>query len=153
LNPQVGTVIRWDNFPYHRYGEGDKARWLICVGFTGVFSQIAMVYSYTTTTQLQHFEAGGSRENHYRYVFKKSEHPCFDTDCAIDFNESPYAIEKTKLDNHIKDIEEMGLLREETMRMIYKNTIESKQISLIVKKDIYNSYNQAGITGLRQPKR
>ncbi|MFO7715289.1 hypothetical protein [Desulfosarcina sp.] len=150
---KVGLVFRWNNFPDNRYGDGDKARWFICVGFTGAFSQIALVHSYTTTTQLHHFESGGFRRGHSHFIFKCAEHICFEQDCAIDFDESPYSISIVKIAQFGPDIEEKGTLREETMRMIYKRTIGSRQISLMVKKDIYNSYNLAGITGLKKPKR
>lgn len=150
---KVGSVFRWNNFPYNRYGEGEKARWFICVGFTGSFSQIALIYSYTTTTQLQHFEEGGMRCGHSKFIFKCAEHKCFESDCAIDFDESPYSIEKSKFQSYCTDIEIKGTLREDILRMIYKRTIDSKNISLMVKNDIYNSFNLSGITGLKQPKR
>ena len=150
---KVGSVFRWDDFPYGRYGDGDKARWFVCVGFTGAFAQTALIYSYTTTSQLQNFEPGGIRHGHSHFIFKCAEHQCFEMDCAIDFDERPYTIEIEKIRQFSSNIEEKGTLRGETMRMIYKRTIESKHTSPIVKNDIYNSYNQAGITGLRKPKR
>lgn len=150
---KVGSVFRWNNFPDSRYGDGDKARWFICVGFTGAFSQIALVHSYTTTTQLHHFGSGGIRQGHSHYIFKCAEHTCFEQDCAIDFDESPYPISKDKIAQLGPDIEEKGTLREETMRMIYKRTINSRYLSLVVKMDIYSSYNLAGFSGLKKPKR
>lgn len=74
-------------------------------------------------------------------------------DCAIDFDESPYAIKSEFIMQAGSDIEEKGNLKKETMRMIYNRTIESKSTSLAVKNDIYNSFNQVGITGLKKPKR
>ena len=153
LELKVGSVFRWNDFPDNRFGEGDKARWFICVGFTGPFSQTAFVYAHTTTTQLQHFESGGIRHGHSYFIFKCTEHQCFELDCAIDFNESTYSIKMEKIEQFSLNIEEKGMLREDTMRMIYKRMAESKHTSLIVKNDIYNSFNQAGITGLKKPKK
>jgi hypothetical protein len=153
MSIKVGTVFRWNNFPDNRYGEGNKARWFICVGFTGTFSPCPLVYSYTTTTQLHHFSSGGIRDRHSHHIFKVSEHPCFEQDCAIDFHESPYSIENDKLYDFSVDIEEKGVLQEQILRMIYKRTITSRQISYMVKMDIFTSFNQVGITGLKKPKR
>lgn len=150
---EVGTVFRWNNFPDNRYGDGEKARWFICVGFTGIYSQTALIYSYTTTTQLHNFEPGGKRDKNVYFIFKACEHPCFEQDCAIDFNESPYSIERAKLDRYSSDIDNKGTLREETMRMIYNKTIASRYTSLMVKKDIHTSYNLSGIIGLPIPRK
>jgi len=111
------------------------------------------VYSYTTTTQLQHFDPGGSREGHAHFVFKTCVFPCFDQDCAIDFNESPYPIEKNKLAMYSTKIDEKGILNEQTMRMVYKRTEFSRHVSYVVKMDIFTSYHQAGITGLMRPRK
>jgi len=152
INLSVGTVFRWNNFPGPRYGAGDKARWFICVGFTDTFSQIALVYSYTTTTQLQHFKPGGIRYPHPHHVFKCSQYNCFEKDCAIDFDESPYPIKETILKKYANDIEIKGELEEQTMRMIYDKTVNSNKITRRVKLDIHQSFNQLEITGLQKPK-
>jgi len=153
LTIKIGTVFRWNNFPDARYGEKNKARWFMCVGFSGAFVQISVAYLCTTTTQLEKFKGTGSRRNHDHFIFKTNQFPTFDEDCAIDFDEKPYLIELRKLNAHLKDIEEKGVLDENTLRMIYKRFLRSKHISFKELSDIHNSLNVAGITGLKKPKR
>ena len=149
----VGTVLRWDNFPLARFGQRDKARWLICLGMTGKFAQIAVVYCSTTTTQIHDFSHSGRRCNHSHFIFRVNQFPLFDEDCAIDFDERPYPIDPTTLSIHSADIETKGCLPEETMRMIYNRFLKSSAVSPIEMGDIHDSYNKVGITGLKRKKR
>ncbi|MEA1947233.1 MAG: hypothetical protein U9N83_08005 [Thermodesulfobacteriota bacterium] len=154
MNIDVGTVIRWNNFPLPKYGKEKKPRWFICIGFAGFFAQVAEVYFCTTTTQIDKFENGGPREKHDYYIFKtnQSRYSMFDEDCIIDFDEKPYGVEETKLNDHQNDIEIKGQLDEQTLRMIYNRICKCKLLSVMVKRDIHNSYNKFGITGLKKPK-
>ncbi len=153
MNLKVGTVIRWDNFPSQRFSGKKKARWFVCLGFSGVFAQIATVYLSTTTTQLQHFKDHGERSRHSRFIFETKQFPLFEQDCAIDFDEPLYPTEESQLDKYSKDIEIRGELEVETMRMLYKRFLQSPQLSRKVLFDIHDSYNKAGITGLKKPKK
>jgi len=140
LNLEVGTVFRWDNFPAHRFGGESKARWFICLGFSGIFAQVAIVYLSTTTTQLQHFGTSGTRRNHSHFIFKTNQHPIFEEDCAIDFDERPYPVNEAKFKSSQKDIIIKGQLNEDTMRMIYKQFLRSKPLSVMELIDIHNSW-------------
>ncbi len=153
MNIDVGTVLRWDNFPLARFGQRDKARWLICLGMTGKFAQIAVVYCSTTTTQIHDFSRSGRRFNHSHFIFRVNQFPLFDEDCAIDFDERPYPVNPKILSAHSADIETKGRLPEETMRMIYNRFLKSSAISPIEMNDIHDSYNRVGITGLKRKKR
>ncbi len=152
MNLEVGTVFRWDNFPDARYGSEEKARWFICVGFSGKFAQIAMVYLCTTTTQLEKFKKTGSRAAHSKHIFTTNQFQCFEQDCAIDFDERPYPLEKSKLSVCQKDIEIRGSIDKNTLRMIYNRFFRSRSMSYKEIVDIHDSFNMAGITGLKKPK-
>jgi len=152
LNLEVGTLFRWNNFPDPRYGSDIKARWFIYLGDTGPFSQIAIFYLATTTTQTNNFLKGGTRAGHSHFKFETRQFPIFDEDCIIDFDESPYSIEKENFLKKQSDIIIKGRLKEETLRMIYKRFLESGVCSKMEMLDIHNSFNNAGITGLKKPK-
>ncbi len=152
MNLEVGTVFRWDNFPSHRFGSESKPRWFICLGFSGIFAQVATVYLSTTTTQLQHFGTSGTRRNHSHFIFKTNQHPIFEEDCVIDFDERPYPVAETKIESHQNDIHIKGRLNEDTTRMIYNRFLRSRSLSVMELSDIHASYNNAGIVGLKKPK-
>lgn len=152
MNIEIGTVFRWNNFPLPRHGDEEKARWFICVGFSGLFSQIASVYLCTTTTQIESFQSPGIRSTHSHFIFKTNRFPVFDQECAIDFDEPPYLIELTRLTSHQRDIEIKGNLDENTPRMIYKRLLSSKFTSPKILSDLHDSFNKVGITGLKKPR-
>ncbi len=152
MNLEVGTVFRWDNFPSHRLGGESKARWFICLGFSGIFAQVAIVYLSTTTTQLQHFGTSGTRRSHSHFIFTTNQHPIFEEDCAIDFDERPYPANEAKIKSCQNDIIIKGRLTEDTMIMIYKRFLRSRSLSYMELNDINNIYINAGIIGLKKPK-
>ena len=152
MNLEVGTVFRWDNFSLHRFGGESKPRWFICLGFSGFFAQVAIVYLSTTTTQLQHFGTSGKRRNHSHFIFETNQHPIFEEDCAIDFDERPYHANKANIKSCKNDIIIKGQLNEDTMRMIYNRFYRSRPMSVMELNDIHTSYNNAGIVGLKKPK-
>lgn len=153
MNLEVGTVFRWNNFPFQKYGSEVKARWFVCVGSSGLFAQIAMVYLCTTTTQTDKFKGGGNRCNHSHFKFEISQFPEFEEDCVIDFDEKPYSMEKNRLLSYKDDIETRGKLNDNILRMVYKRLQQSGLLSYVEKCDIYDSFNRCGITGLKRPKR
>ena len=118
-----------------------------------IFAQIKTVYLYTTTTQVENFQCSGNRRNHSHFIFKPNQFPVFDKDCVVDFDEQPYPIELTKIAEYQNDIEIRGELPENTMKMIYKRLSSSNFISPMILSDLHDSFNRAGITGLKKPKR
>ena len=152
MNIEVGTVFRWDKFPLPRHGSEIKARWFIYVGSSGPFAQIHVLYLCTTTTQLQNFQAFGDRQSHSYFTFETNQFPMFDQDCVIDFDEKPYLVNPSKLIAHQKDIFIKGKLGEQTLRMIYNRLLRSMPLSPMELNDIHDSFNKAGITGLKRPK-
>lgn len=146
----VGTVFRWEDFPTPRIGE-IKARWFVYLGDSGYFSQVLIAYICTTTSQTHHFETGGDRESHDHFLFKKSPHSPFEDDCALDFDERPHSVEKARLENN-PNIEQKGRLDDHTLRIIYNRVLRSRAYSKVILRDIHESFNKAGITGLTRPK-
>lgn len=149
---EIGTVFRWDNFPLPRYGDETKARWFIYLGETGTFSQIAIIYLATTTTQTAHFQSGGTRSGHGHFKFEARQFPAFEEDCILDFDDPPYHIERARFLNNQSDISVKGKLREDTMRMIYNRFLQADSCSKMFMLDIHNSFNKAGIAALKKPK-
>ena len=150
---EIGTVLRWDKFRLKRYVGEIKPRWFIYIGETGLLSQTSYIYLATTTTQVDHFQAGGSRSGHNKFTFKTQEFHEFEQDCILDYEEEPYAIEKEGFLKTQGDIFVKGKLKEETMRMIYNQFLRSGSCSNITMLDIHDSFNKAGITALKKPKK
>lgn len=149
---EIGTLIRWDHFAKPRYGTEIKARWFIYLGETGTFTQVSLIYLATTTTQMNHFQTGATRSGHSHFKFETRQFNIFDDDCVLDFDDPPYAIEKANFLNMQADITVKGQLDEQTLRMIYNRFLKSGACSKMVMLDIHNSFNSAGITGLKKPK-
>jgi hypothetical protein len=151
LNLEVGTVIRWDNFPVPRRGGEIKARWFVYLGCTSSLTPPQICFLATTTTQLHHFCPGGRRQNHSHFKFEKRQFPEFDDDCVLDFCEQPYPLLLETLTSKQSDIKIRGRLKAETMRQLYNRFFQTKPMSAVVFRDIHASYNLAGITGLKRP--
>lgn len=147
----VGDVIRWENYPDPRYGTEIKARWFICIGKTDIFSQPTFFYTFTTTTQNNHFLPGGSRYGHDHFLFKTSEFPFFTEDCILDYEEPLIPIRQDQLNRYKEDIQLMGRLDQDRIRMIYNKLLKSQNCSKIILRDIHSSLNNAGITSLKKP--
>lgn len=147
---EVGKIIRWNNFSLQRHPGKRKPRWFICLGFSGPFAQVATVYLSTTTAQVDHFKKDGSRSNHKHLPFEADKTP-FENDCVIDFHEQPYSISEEKIDDCSSDIEFKGDLEKKALISIYTGYLESNSVSPKVMSDIHNSFNMAGITGLKMP--
>lgn len=147
----VGDVFRWENYPNPRYGLEIKARWFICVGQTDFFSQPKIFFTLTTTTQSHHFEPGGSRYGHDHFLFKTKEFPFFTDDCILDYEETLISITREQLERCKADIQCMGRLNDDAMRMIYNKLLKSGNCSKIILRDIHSALNSAGIIGLKKP--
>lgn len=143
-------MFRWKDFPGPRGGEV-KARWFIYLGDSGYFSQVLIAYICTTTTQIHYFQAGGDRISHDHFLFKKVPNSPFEEECILDFDEPPHTLRKSILENN-PSIEEKGKLDEQTLRMIYNRLCRSSAYSRVILRDIHDSFNKAGITGLKKPK-
>jgi len=139
----AGTVIKWNKFKDREYGGELKPRWFVCVGHTGLLASHELCYLFTTTTQLEQFEAGGPREHHTFCKFDPNKTP-FEYECIMDFDEGLYPYPPAKLENN-PDIEIKGILDEQNMRMVYNRAVRSPLLSPTEKLDIYDSFIKAGI--------
>ena len=149
---EPGAVFRWVDFPHPRHNPEDrKPRWFIFLGRSDVLSQPVYAHFCTTTTQFRHFEPGGSRSKHDVIKFSKESSP-FGEDCILDCDEAPYTTALDRLENE-GNIEIAGRLPEQTLRQIYSRLLRSDGYSFAVLCDIYRSFNHAGITGLKKPRR
>lgn len=149
---EIGTVFRWNKFPDPRFDKEIKARWFIYLGDSGILSQVLFAYICTTTTsKTRHSQIGGIQQTHHLIEFKTKNTP-FENDCVLDCDEPPYSYGKKLLENH-PDIEIKGKLEEPKLREIYNSINRSFSYSAIIKDDIHNSFNKAGIAGLKKPKR
>ena len=68
----------------------------------------------------------------------------------MDFDEEPYAEEKTSLEVNV-DIEIKGQLDRETLKTVYSGIMRSDYYSAKIILDIHTSLNQVGVTGLPKP--
>jgi hypothetical protein len=149
---ESGTVFRWDEFPDPRYDKKNiKARWFIYLGDSGAFSQVLLAYICTTTTQKSRsLQINGINYSHHLIELKSNNSP-FEYDCVLDCDEPPYPKEKKLLENH-PNIEIKGKLDEQKLREIYNGIYKSNAYSPMTIHDIHNSFNNAGIFGLKKPK-
>jgi hypothetical protein len=147
---EAGTVFKWNNFKDRKYGGELKPRWFIYLGDTGILTNPIIAHISTTTTNKAAFEPGGSRYNHSICNFYARETP-FEDDSILDINEAYYPIERDRLENN-PDIEIKGRLTDDQMRMIYNRFRSSDQFSKKVLLDMHESFNKAGIIGLKKPK-
>lgn len=145
-----GTVFRWREFAFPKYGGELKARWFIYLGDTGPLSSPVIAYICTTTTSLDDFKPGEKRASHRCLLLKKTNYPFFDEDCILDYDEEPYQVENKSLENN-PNIEIKGELSHETLKTIYYGIWKSNHYSAKIVIDVHASLNQIGISGLRKP--
>lgn len=147
---QLGSVFIWKNFSRSKDGTV-KDRYFVYVGGSHFPDNPISIFLITTTTRKMHYKVGGSREKHNIYKFKAGIFG-FIEDSILDVD-SYYDLKKEYLDCCLSEIETICCLPEYVLKEIYELILKSKNISLKIKENIYISYNQAGITGLKRPSR
>lgn len=145
-----GTVFKWNNFPYPKFGGKIKARWFIYLGDTGLLSSPIIAHLCTTTTTLEDFKPMGKRATHRFFLFTKVKYPFFDQDCILDYDEEPYPEEKNSLLTNTS-IEMKGELDNACLKTIYYGIWKSSYYPPKIVLDIHSSLNQIGIAGLKKP--
>lgn len=151
---QLGSVFRWDNFPDVRDTPSKpKPRWFVYLGRSGVLLVPVFLYICTTTGKISEYESGGIRASNLFIKFHTGEYG-FAKDCVLDIDMNFYEdITKERITACISDIEIIDILSEEALRRIYNKLIlKTNAISLVIKKDIHQSYNMAEITNLKKPR-
>lgn len=144
-----GTVFKWNNFPFPKFGDRGKPRWFIYLGDTGKTLAPIIAYIQTTTTQINSYQTGGPKVDH-EYLLLRAVNTPFEKDCIIDFSIYPYTCDKNLLVNN-RDIEMKGDLHEDQIRSIYNKIRKSSFYSRKIILDIHDSLNLIGITGLKKP--
>lgn len=144
-----GTVFRWKEFPYRKSGEL-KARWLIYLGKTPLFSTPVLAHLCTSTTHIEAFKTGGSRREHDHIILIPKRHPV-EEECILDLDEKPHSVPEEKLLNN-PNIEIKGELTEQDLRTIYNKLRKSNAYSKAIILDIHRCFNEIGITSLKMPK-
>lgn len=150
----IGNVFIWNNFPDIRDPSSNiKPRWFIYLGKTSIFASPVIFYCATFTKKTGHetsYRAGGDRSNHITIELPKGEGGLVE-DSILDLTSNFYDKEKERIDECQSDISLQGSLNESRMRQIYKNILLCPTIPKMMKIDIYNSLNLAGITNLKKP--
>lgn len=155
---KVGAVFYWENFPYPVEGK-EKRRWFVCLGEYSddpdPLAEAAWLIAPTTTTQLHHYEPGGSRADSPRVYFRPKEGFGFTAECVLDLSEARIVI---PLDVFRENLETQkiticGQVSNEKLRYVYEKICVSRGYSPKLKKIIHDNFNFAGITGLSLPRR
>ena len=143
----VGTVFIWNNYEKISAFKS-KRRWFIYLGKTGYGTIPVIVHAGTTTTQFQYYQKGHVRSRHKHMEFKRGKYG-FNDDCLIDFDEDIHGISETKILSN-EDIEMCGHIPNHLLVKMY-SLIRISDNSLMVRKDIFHSFRDSGIPGLKPP--
>ncbi len=146
----VGTVFRWDQFPFPKFSSEEKPRWFIYLGKSSIFETPIFAYMCTTTSKTQYYKIGGSRDSNPHIIFRSGEYG-FIEDCILDLKTGFYSQITLKQLETNPDIEIKDVLCEVMLRRIYKLILSTQFIPRKIKNDIHDCYNLDGITGLKRP--
>jgi len=141
-----GDVFLWRNYPFAVKGK-IKDRWFLYLGTykADPFSEVIMLIP-TATTQLHHFEAGGSRYDHSVVIMNASEGYGFEADCVLDFDEVFYDTSKTDFDRYACDMTIKGKVNSnKKMKEIYEAIAKARDVDNIIKICIRDNFKNAGI--------
>ena len=148
----AGTVFLWKNFPATRDPSATlKDRWFICLGRSEPSLVPLFIYLCTTTSKVAEYAAGSLRHGHEYFVIRRGE-SCLPQDSVVDLTTNFYAqITRDQMVTSSAQIEQKGSLSENLMRRLYKFVASSVSIPPKIKRDIHESFNLVGITGLKRP--
>lgn len=138
---QIGTIIRWANFPIPQYGGRRKPRWFLCLGITRQLNQPKRFYFHSTTKTI--------RPSINHFPFKKVKYNFFAKDCYLYFNEPPYLFSRQELG--IPEIMAVGKIDKADLGIIYEGIRKEQRYSRMELLDIYNCFNLNGIIGINKP--
>ncbi|MBN1294538.1 MAG: hypothetical protein JXB48_22055 [Candidatus Latescibacteria bacterium] len=150
---KVGDVFIWDNFPYkHDPNSEIKKRYFIYLGKTKAFVDPVYLYIVTGTTQKQYYNKDGTRKQHLTMVIPARNYG-FPEDTIIDLTFGFFEnLTEGQMISHKHDIVVIGQLPEDRLRQLYNLILKETHITKKIKFDIHNSFNLAGISGLKKPK-
>ncbi len=144
---EVGDVFLWRNYPFAVTGK-IKDRWFLYLGrySEDPFSEVYLLIP-TATTQLNHFEQGGSRADHSYVMIKASDGFGFERDCVIDFDEIFYDITEHEFRSYEDDIVPKGNIdKEPVLRKIYEAVQAARYIDRCIKLQVRDNLRSIGIS-------
>jgi hypothetical protein len=150
---EVGRIYLWKNFPTPRHGE-IKNNWFLFLGQTSYGAPQLFLFFQRTTSQVQKYLPGNERSNsnHLKLSVKNTPELELETDSILDFTEPIYNILPEKIAEHSDNIQPKGKIKEHILKDIFNRIMKNPAIPQNIKKDIQNSFNLAGISGLKTAK-
>lgn len=150
---RVGTVfILHSLYSNPKFNYNPKERYFIYLGKSSSIDDDGVIAILASpTTQTQYYESFGNRVKHPHVSFKGGEFG-FTEDCVLDLTIIDYNMEYNYLIN-TPDVEIVGEISINKLKEIYNYICKPNKISLKNKFNIYDSFNNDGITGLTKPKR
>ena len=125
-------------------------RWLLYLGKSSSFDCRIVVYSYSPTTQLWHFENGGDKEKSPHIKYNKGQYG-FTEDCVICFDDIIDYLTEQELETY--EPLYINSFDENELRKIYECILKSDKIKFIDKLDIHTNLSNINIKNLQKPKR
>lgn len=125
-------------------------RWLLYLGKSSSFDCNVVVYVFSSTTQLRHFESGGDKENSPHRKYKKGQYG-FTDDCAICFDDIIDYMSEKELEAY--ELVFMDKFDNDELKKIYGCVLKSNKVKHIEKVDIHTNLSNIGIKNLPMPKR
>lgn len=147
----TGCLYRTNKpFSSRDYEMDAHPRWLLYLGKSSSFDCRIVVYLFSPTTQLWHFEEGGDKEKtHYR-LYGKNQYG-FTDDCAICFDDIIDYLTEKELEAY--EPVYVSAFDKNELRLVYEKVSSSDKIKYIEKVDIRNNLSGVGISNLPVPKR
>ena len=148
---KIGTVFIWKNYT-HLINEEKKDIYCVYFGDSGPLVDPEFIIFHKLTGQTHYYENGGERQHKKHYRFTKIEYQKLKKDSIFDFEFPEETIYKTDFEK--ADKEELFILKEDKIRMLYNHIKETYcRYTHQIKLRIHDNLNNDGITGLPQPKR
>jgi hypothetical protein len=141
LGLKAGDVFIWDNYPLAMVQQKDR-RWFILLG-TQSIEQV--VYEVTTTTQMLYYEPEGIRCKNNFFRIQAGIGGLI-ADSVVDFTQYFEQIPEKLINENKTNIHKQGTLPQTTINTLVKHIKNAKNISQMVKKDIYRCLRVSGFT-------
>ena len=134
---KAGDVFTWENYPLSM--DKLKSRWFLYLGNQPIN---AVVYQITTTTQCQHYAAGGRRAKNNFFTIPAGIGG-LEKESVLDLSFF-YDIPEDLMNRHKADIQKKGCLTQDYASKFVKHLKDDRHILTVVKKDICRYLGEAG---------
>lgn len=130
-----------------------KDRWLICLGTFVVCGKTQQILMSTTTTKMEEYTSGKSREKNITFVINRSKYSFFTNDCLIDLSLNPIEdVYPSTLEAQSGNWEMKGSIDQNDLRDIFNKLVRAESASAKVLSIIKDSLQSIGIQGLAKVK-